>query len=198
MPHVWSPPESVRSAGERATRVAPFLTGPVIAAGEPSQLEPCPALLELRDYIRARWPAVWQVGLRRSPAKPATAGRTRDPHEGGYAADAMVRSAALGDAVANFLVVHGEALGLQYVLWSGYEWSRSRSGAIWARYTGSNPHTDHVHLEVSATAWRWPRGEMAARLAAIDARARWGWVDGALVALGCAALAWWASGRGER
>ena len=192
----WNPPESVRAAGERATRLPSFLSGPPVLTGEPSQLEPCPAVEELRAYLRARWPRIASVGLRRSPAKPADLGRVRDPHEGGYAADVMIGSdLALGSEVANWLVVHGEELGLQYVLFARREWSRSRWGAVWERYSGSNPHEDHVHVEVNAAAYRWPRGVMAARLAAIDARARYGWVNGALEALGCAALAVWASGR---
>ncbi len=55
-----------------------------------------------------------------------------DAHLEGNAIDAMVvndaNRPANGDALANFLVRNADYLGIQYVLWSMYEWSASRNG----------------------------------------------------------------------
>lgn len=55
-----------------------------------------------------------------------------------------------------------------YVIWNGRIISRARIGEGWRRYTGSNPHTKHLHLSVatapsgydSSMAWNlWPAKE---------------------------------------
>lgn len=40
-------------------------------------------------------------------------------------------------------------LGVMYVIWNGRIWSNSSSSAAWRAYTGTNPHTDHVHVSLS-------------------------------------------------
>jgi hypothetical protein len=37
-------------------------------------------------------------------------------------------------------------LGIQYVIWNHRIWGAYSASAGWRRYTGSNPHTDHVHI----------------------------------------------------
>ena len=37
---------------------------------------------------------------------------------------------------------------LKYVIWDRQIWSRSRSAEGWRRYSGSNPHTQHMHVSV--------------------------------------------------
>jgi uncharacterized protein YbcI len=36
-----------------------------------------------------------------------------------------------------------------YVIWNGYIWSNSSATSTARPYTGSNPHTDHVHISLS-------------------------------------------------
>ena len=40
-------------------------------------------------------------------------------------------------------------LGVMYVIWNGQIWNNSSSNAAWRPYTGSSPHTDHVHVSLS-------------------------------------------------
>jgi hypothetical protein len=40
-------------------------------------------------------------------------------------------------------------LGVMYVIWNGYIWSNSSATSTVRQYTGSNPHTDHVHVSLS-------------------------------------------------
>lgn len=44
---------------------------------------------------------------------------------------------------------------LKYVIWNRQIWSRARAGEGWRRYTGSNPHTRHMHVSVG----RGPDGD---------------------------------------
>lgn len=40
-------------------------------------------------------------------------------------------------------------LGVMYVIWNRRTWSAYRPEAGWQPYTGSHPHTDHIHLSFS-------------------------------------------------
>jgi hypothetical protein len=40
-------------------------------------------------------------------------------------------------------------LGIQYMIWNGRIWGAYAAGSGWRKYTGSNPHTDHVHFSLS-------------------------------------------------
>lgn len=44
---------------------------------------------------------------------------------------------------------------LKYVIWNRQIWSRARASEGWRRYTGSNPHTKHMHVSVG----RGPDGD---------------------------------------
>lgn len=44
---------------------------------------------------------------------------------------------------------------LKYVIWNKQIWSRARASEGWRRYTGSNPHTQHMHVSVG----RGPDGQ---------------------------------------
>ncbi len=45
-------------------------------------------------------------------------------------------------------------LGVMYLIWNKRIWSASRPEAGWRRYTGANPHTDHMHISMSRRAAR--------------------------------------------
>lgn len=40
-------------------------------------------------------------------------------------------------------------LGIQYMIWNRRIWGAYAAGSGWRKYTGSNPHTDHVHFSLS-------------------------------------------------
>ncbi len=55
-------------------------------------------------------------------------------------------------------------LGIQYMIWNRRIWGSYAASSGWRRYTGANPHTDHVHFSLSwsgarknSSFWR-PRG----------------------------------------
>ena len=58
-------------------------------------------------------------------------------------------SGSAGDEIANHLVNNAEAFGIQLIIWNRTVWRIGPSGPTSRQYTGPNPHTDHVHAEVS-------------------------------------------------
>lgn len=61
---------------------------------------------------------------------------------------------------------------LKYVIWDRQIWSRSRSAEGWRRYSGSNPHTQHMHVSVG----RGPDGQSSGPY---DDTTPWGIATGA-------------------
>jgi len=163
---VWTPDAVTRAAGEAARRVVRYAGATPVAAGV--QTAPPPAVEALRRALVRGLAGVPSVGAVRPSSRIVTAS-TRDPHRNGFALDVMLRAGAdrhaRGAAIASWLVRHAERLGLQYVLFAGYEWSASGSGAAWERYTGSDPHDDHVHAEAGPDARRWTAADMESRVA---------------------------------
>lgn len=53
---------------------------------------------------------------------------------------------AMGDAIAAYLWRHRVRLGVWYVIWNRRIISRTYESQGWRAYTGSSPHTDHVHV----------------------------------------------------
>ncbi len=86
--------------------------------------------------------------------------RKSDPypdHPGGYALDLMTNDIGgpklrnpKGDAIANYLIANADRIGVDYIIWNGQSWNSRRR--TWAKYSGSNPHTDHVHLTLLKSA----------------------------------------------
>lgn len=162
--HVWNPPPEVRAAGETARRLVRHARSTAVAQGV--QQAVFAAVDEARGILVRRLAGVPSVGAVRTASRglPATSG---DPHRNGYALDVMIAAdsqrAARGDAIANWLVTHAVSLGIQYVLWSGFEWSSSGSGATWERYAARD-HDDHIHVEFGPEARGWTRQQMRARI----------------------------------
>ena len=84
--------------------------------------------------------------------RPNTAdGSQLSVHGTGRAVDFFPPSSAVGDTAAAFLVDQAAALGIQLVIWNRRDWSCYGG---WSSYGGPNPHTDHVHVELTVAASR--------------------------------------------
>lgn len=70
-------------------------------------------------------------------------------HGTGRAVDFFPPSKAVGDQVAALLVDNWERWGVQMVIWYRRDWTCSNG---WTSYGGPNPHTDHIHLELTVPA----------------------------------------------
>lgn len=81
-------------------------------------------------------------------------------HGTGRAIDFFPPSKAIGDAVALWLTQNHIKFGIQLVIWWREDWSCSAldgvpgvgAGDGWTNYSGPNPHTDHLHIELTIPA----------------------------------------------
>lgn len=116
----------------------------------------------LTNDVERHWPGVTIYGIGDAAHKLRASGHNEDDTKDSLAElqdadsnpehraiDIMVRgpfTKADADALVARLVADPKARArLYYIIWNGYIWSRS-SGWVRKRYTGSDQHTDHVHL----------------------------------------------------
>jgi hypothetical protein len=76
--------------------------------------------------------------------------KTKSDHNTGDAADLGISSISQGQQVADALLQEAEARGIKYIIFNRKIWSVERKNEGWRPYTGSNPHTDHVHASFYA------------------------------------------------
>ena len=117
-----------------------------------------PGVLDFRDMVLATYPGTSSSGIVRSCGSGS-----RSEHKEGRAWDWRVNAydstqRAQADALLAWLVAPdsqgrpaamARRLGVMYVIWNRQMWSSYEAGAGWQRYTGPNPHTDHVHFSFS-------------------------------------------------
>jgi len=68
----------------------------------------------------------------------------------------------VGDGLFNIFIDNAAELGLHHVIWNRNIWSTTKGGP--RRYTGQNPHTDHIHLTFTrpgSQKTRFPKIELA-------------------------------------
>ncbi len=79
-------------------------------------------------------------------------------HGTGKALDIMIptrggrANSEAGDAVANWLVTHAAEIGVQLLIWNRTTWRSNGNNTN--RYSGPNPHVDHIHAEITEKAAR--------------------------------------------
>jgi hypothetical protein len=77
-------------------------------------------------------------------------------HAMGRAVDIMMTSEAdsggreAGKEVADFLLMNGDLLGVQFIIWDRTKCNLSQKQC--GEYTGPNAHTDHIHVEINEEA----------------------------------------------
>lgn len=83
-------------------------------------------------------------------------------HGEGRAADLAIRpySAGYGWDLARFLLSYSAELGIQCIIWDRRIWSSRYPHSGWRRYSGVNPHIDHLHVELTWAAARRSQVEM--------------------------------------
>lgn len=108
----------------------------------------------LQDWIRANWGAATIQGY---SCRPNTADKSKTSIHGvGRASDWFrnARNAAHVAQVASFIqrmsangAAMARATGVQYWIWNRQQYSVKGNSVVRSKYTGPNPHTDHVHIE---------------------------------------------------
>jgi hypothetical protein len=75
----------------------------------------------------------------------ATSGHTANSdHYTGLAIDVM--TSEKGELVSQWAIANAARLGIKYIIWNRRIW---QNGA-WSKYSGSSPHTNHVHISFLA------------------------------------------------
>jgi hypothetical protein len=164
---------------DRAPRPAPAPAGPIVGKANGPEIEgyaryegqstcdptPKPGTLALRSLLLAHFPNTGSAGISRDCAVGG-----RSEHKEGRAFDwsANVTNAGQRASVEAFFAElfatdqygHKHAMarrmGIMYVIWNHSIWSAYEADAGWQPYTGTNPHTDHVHISLS---WAGARAE---------------------------------------
>lgn len=115
---------------------------------------------EVAEEITARWRLtfVWGIGATGEHAQ----GRALDfmGYDGGTVAKPGPMRPQVCAEIAAYLWANRSRLGVWYVIWNRRIISTTYPTAGWKTYTGSNPHTDHVHVSFrdSPPAYRPPAG----------------------------------------
>jgi hypothetical protein len=78
-------------------------------------------------------------------------------HAMGRAVDVMMadvsgsaRGQAAGKKIADYLLLNADLLGVQFIIWNRTKCNMSQKTC--GRYGGPNPHTDHIHVELTEAA----------------------------------------------
>jgi hypothetical protein len=113
-----------------------------------------PGAKRLQAWIRANWGAATIQGYN---CRPNTADRSKTSIHGvGRASDwfRKARDATQAAQVASFIqrmsangAAMARAMGVQYWIWNRQQYSVRGTSVLRRKYTGPNPHTDHVHIE---------------------------------------------------
>ncbi len=151
----WSLPPSVSTAGARLRlryEDAPAWEGGRRCTGSLRE-----GAQDLARQMMRRYDAIASVGGYACRQNTADAART-SVHGTGRALDIMVPTlaanhrpdVAAGDPIANWLVVNAASIGVQLIIWNGSVWRAN--GTNIDRYTGPNPHIDHLHVELTERA----------------------------------------------
>lgn len=130
---------------------------------------PQPGAWGAMDYFLAAYSKKGGVNTGIYNCRTVRGGRTTSLHGEGRAADFGIRpySAAWGWALAKALVAFSKELGIQCVIWDGRIWSSSYPHSGFRRYSGVNPHRDHIHVEFTWARAKAGRAETARHFAKV-------------------------------
>lgn len=154
----WSLPPAVSAAGAKLRlryEDAPAWEGGRRCTGSLRE-----GAQDLGKQLIRRYDAIASVGGYACRQNTADATRT-SVHGTGRALDIMVPMArgrpnrgrpdiAAGDPIANWLVVNAASIGVQLIIWNGSVWRANGTNVV--KYTGPNPHIDHLHVELTERA----------------------------------------------
>jgi uncharacterized protein (TIGR03382 family) len=149
----WSPPADVVANADQQQvdydGAPPYDGGANCASGS------TPGARTLKDVLIAAYPQIGSVGIYNCRVIAGT--NSMSLHGVGRALDIMIPTTggdadnSAGDEIAHWLMQNAEMLGLQQIIWDHTIWGVSRSPRVRA-YSGSNPHIDHLHVEINEAA----------------------------------------------
>ena len=145
----WVIPDNVRRVGE--SQFVSYDDGPLWDSSKCAGSFTAGGKV-LREYLKANFKGISSIGGLSCRSNSANTSKM-SIHGIGRALDIMIpknngkANSAVGDPIANWLVLNAAAIGIQYLIWNRVRWSGSRKS--FGRYGGPNPHTDHIHVELN-------------------------------------------------
>jgi hypothetical protein len=113
-----------------------------------------PGVVAFRDLVLATYPCTTSGGITRGCGVGG-----KSEHKEGRAWDWMIKAPhPAADALLGWLLAsdgQGNAhaiarrLGVMYIIWNKKIWKSYQASKGWQGYSGSSPHTDHVHFSFS-------------------------------------------------
>lgn len=146
----WTIPAEVMAIGDQqdvAFNNAPAYDGGANCTGGATQ-----GALALRDQLIGFFPQIASVGIYN--CRVIAGSNSMSLHGVGRALDIMMPTVGgdadndLGDPIAHYLIENAELIGIQTIIWDHTIWRVSNSPRQ-HEYTGSNPHVDHLHVEIN-------------------------------------------------
>jgi MYXO-CTERM domain-containing protein len=154
-PGSWDPAADVVAAGDQQT--VQYDGAPAYDGGSNCSGNATPGARTLRDVLVAAFPQIDSIGIYNCRVIAGT--NSMSIHGVGRALDVMISPIGgdadngAGDPIAAFLMTHAEEIGLQGIIFDHTIWTTSRAAGSRVRaYTGSNPHVDHLHIEINEEA----------------------------------------------
>ena len=158
----WKLPASVKAAGEK--QYVGYDSPPKWSGGKNCTGTFTKGAAKLKNHLLSTYPGISSIGGYACRQNTANKAET-SVHGTGRALDIMIPKIkgqadnTVGDAIANWLVVNAEDLGVQFIIWDQTKWNASYSSNKAKPYGGPVPHTDHIHVELDLdgaamkTAW---------------------------------------------
>lgn len=149
-PGRWIPPADVLAVADQ--QYLPYTGAPSSCSGTFK-----PGTRELAEFLKRSFSGATSYGGYACRANTANTSQL-SVHASGRAIDLFVPLSGgaadndLGDPIANYLIKHAVAIGIEYVIWDRTSWGAHRAPPKHREYTGPHPHHDHLHIEVSPTA----------------------------------------------
>ncbi len=149
----WLLPDDVAAAG--LAQDVQFDNAPPYDGGSNCSGSATPGALTFRDHLLGYFPQIASIGIYNCRVIAGT--NSMSLHGVGRALDIMIPTIGgdadneAGDVIAHWLIENAEFIGVQTVIWDHSIWRVSRSPQF-GTYTGSNPHVDHLHVELNVEA----------------------------------------------
>lgn len=149
----WQPPADVLALGDQ--QAVAFNNAPAWDNGANCSGGATDGALTLRDHLLGYFEQIASIGIYNCRVIAGT--NSMSLHGVGRALDVMIPTVGgdadndLGDPIAHWLMANAQAIGVQTIIWDHSIWRVSNDPRI-HEYTGSNPHVDHLHVEINLSA----------------------------------------------
>lgn len=108
-----------------------------------------PGAIKLRELILQNWNGTKDMGIYN--CRNVRGGNTLSLHAEGRAID-IGASFSTMQQLAQWAVDYSGWYGIQEVIFNKKIWSSNKAYDGWRTYSGTNPHTDHVHIGLTTEA----------------------------------------------